>query len=216
MRILTSLFLLGLSFGSGPCLANCGPLLISYVAGTKKNILKTIFVYFLFSFSRIVVYIFLGLAVFLVGSLVTGNIMGEWSKYIAGIGAGFIILMGILVALGKRLSLSKLRLFSEYLIQRDTKSVILLGVITGILPCAPLLAVFSYVGLAARSCQESVLYMLFFGLGTFISPLILFMVLASGISKFLAKGNLRYLRIFNFFCGLIMVVLGIQLFRRYF
>ena len=54
MPIVITFFLLGLSFGSGPCLAACGPLLISYIAGTGKKFKDSVVTYLIFSSARIV------------------------------------------------------------------------------------------------------------------------------------------------------------------
>ena len=67
IKTIGSIFLLGLSFGLGPCVASCGPVLVSYIAGTGKNIYKGFLVYVLFSLSRVISYIILALAVFYLG-----------------------------------------------------------------------------------------------------------------------------------------------------
>ena len=95
-----SIFILGLSFGSGPCLVSCGPLLISYVAGTKKSVLKSISSYLLFSLARVSVYLVLGLLVFFLGKFVFEK-FGLLFKVILLAAGILIILIGVLVSLGK-------------------------------------------------------------------------------------------------------------------
>ena len=91
---------------------------------------------------------------------------------------------------------------------------ITLGLIIGFLPCAPLLAVLSYIGLISFNWRQSVFYSLVFGIGTLISPLILLVLGAGAISKILLNKPKIY-HIFRFICGLIIILFGLQLILRY-
>lgn len=142
--------------------------------------------------------------------------MGDFSKYVVILGGIFIILVGLLMALGRRLEFGFWQFLQKRLLERDKKSIIILGLVIGLLPCAPLLAILSYVGLVSKSWIESLLYSFSFGIGTFVSPLIFLVILTSLIPKFLIKKKGIYIQIFNFICGLIIVYLGIQLIRRAF
>jgi sulfite exporter TauE/SafE len=90
----------------------------------------------------------------------------------------------------------------------------MLGLIIGILPCAPLITVVSYIGLIAKHWFNTVIYSLSFGLGTVFSPLLVLLIFTGLIPKFIKKE--RIYRIFNLACGLIIVFLGVQLIRRVF
>jgi len=214
VKIILSLFFLGLSFGWGPCVASCGPILISYVAGTKKGILKSISVYLIFSLSRIFVYLILGLLVFLAGRFFTEQFLGGSSKYILIGGGIFIIIMGILVALGKRIEFKSWCRFQEKFLQRDKKSILLFGLITGFLPCAPLLVVLSYIALVSKTWWQGLFLTFSFGLGTLLSPLILLVIFASLLPKFFVNLKEFYMRIFSFVCGLIIIFLGANMVMR--
>jgi len=215
-KTIITLFILGLSFGTGPCVAACGPILISYIAGTNKNIGRALKVYILFSLSRVFVYCLLGVAIFFLGKFALEQVFTEYSKYIFLAGGAFIILVGVLTVLGKRLELHKpLRFLQENILKRDSKSIIVFGLIIGILPCAPLLAALSYVGLVSKSWGEGLLYSFSFGLGTLISPLIFLVILAGLIPKIMRERNI-FQRVFNSICGLIIILLGLQLFLRAF
>ena len=215
-KIIISLFILGLSFGAGPCIASCGPVIISYVAGTKRNILKGLNAYILFSLARISVYLVLSWLIFSLGRLAIGSFLRGFSKYVFLGGGSFIILVGILTALGKRIEIKPWQFLQRNIVERDKKSIIIFGLIIGLLPCAPLLAIFSYIGLIARNWLSSLLYALFFGIGTFVSPLILLVMLAGLIPKFFLDKKENYGRYFSFICGLIITFLGLELLRRAF
>lgn len=215
-RIAFSLFLAGLFFGAGPCIASCGPFLITYIAGTKKNIAKGILVYLLFSLARIAVYAGLGLAVFFVSELTVGSLLGGIYKYVLLLGGSFIVLIGLFMALGRDLEFKFCHFLHRNILEHDTKSVIAMGLIIGLLPCAPLLSILSYVGLISRTWPASLLYALSFGMGTLVSPLILLAVLAGLIPRILLEKKAAYYRAFSFICGLIIVFLGAQLIWRAF
>jgi len=212
LSIAFSLFLLGLYFGSGPCLASCGPLLVSYVAGSLKNIRGSIFAYLLFSFSRITVYLVLGLVIFF-GKLALGQALENNARYLYLAGGIFIMLIGVLMALGKNAKFCQ-KIDSLFL-KKDAKTILLFGLIIGILPCAPLISVISYIGLVAKNWLQSILLSLAFGIGTLISPLFLISALAGFIPKIL-KNSQRLYQIFNFICGLVIIALGFGLIRRAF
>lgn len=214
MKIIISLFLTGLLFGSGPCIASCGPILISYVAGTKKNILRGFVSYIVFSFARISVYLALSLAIFFLGRFFLERLSRDYARYIVISGGGFIILVGVLMIFGKRLEFPAFKFLQRYVLERDKKSVVIMGLVIGLLPCAPLLAILSYVGLVSKSWLHSILYGLAFGLGTFFSPLILLTILSALIGNWVQ--DKRYYQIFSSICGLIIIFLGIQLIRRLF
>jgi sulfite exporter TauE/SafE len=212
--MIISLFLYGLLFGSGPCVASCGPLLISYVAGANKNILEAIRIYVLFSLSRISAYLLISLAIFFLGRVVLERALRDYSGIVYFLGGGFIIFIGIIMALGRSIRLAHSQFLEKKFLQKDFKSIVVFGLVIGFLPCAPLLAVFSYSGLIAKSGLQSLLYTLSFGLGTIISPLLLLTALAGFLSRFIFDKKAIYARIFNLACALIIIILGVQLIMR--
>lgn len=214
-KLFFSFFLLGLSFGIGPCLASCGPLLISYVAATNKNITKSILVYILFSLSRILVYIVLSLFIFLFGQIMSKYVLGSFSKYLFIFGGMFLVIIGILICFRKGIDNKFCQKLQKFFLKKDTKTVIMLGLIIGILPCTPLISVISYIGLVSKHWLNAISFGLSFGLGTIISPLFLLVLFAGLISRVVLNGNSPHY-IFNFFCGLIIVFLGFQLMSRAF
>lgn len=215
-RIITSLFISGLVLGSGPCLATCGPLLISYVAGTQKNIIRSIGAYLLFSLSRISVYAVLGLFVFFFGQAISKYIFTHSSqKYIFLCAGLFIVIIGCLIAIGRNPGNKFCRRVQGFFLKKDAKTIFIFGLIIGIIPCLPLLSVLSYVGLASKTWRDSLVYSLSFGLGTIISPLFAIVALAGFIPKIIMS-NRVISNIFNAICGLIIIYLGERLIMRAF
>jgi len=212
-KLFFSFFVIGLSFGIGPCIASCGPLLISYTAGTNKNIIKSAFVYLLFSLSRILIYMCLSLFIFLLGQAIINYALKPFSKYLFIFGGLFIIIIGLLITLGKNPEHKFCKKLQSFFLNKDAKTVIILGFVVGILPCAPLISVLSYVGLISRHSVDALLYALFFGLGTLVSPLFLFVIFSGFLTKFIVEKS-NFYRIFNFVFGLIIIFLGIQLISR--
>ncbi len=215
-KIIISLFLTGLLFGSGPCIASCGPFLITYIAGTKKTISKGVMVYILFSVARISVYVALSLAIFFLSRFAIERLLGGLYKYVLILGGGFIIIIGLFMVFGKKLEFNFWQSLYKNLLERDKKSIFTVGLIIGLLPCAPLLSILSYVGLISRTWLSSLLYSLSFGIGTFVSPLIMLTILAGIIPRIFLEKKAIYSSIFSLICGLTIIFLGIQLILRAF
>ena len=211
-EIATSFFILGLSFGAGPCMASCGPLFISYIAGARKGILNSLMDYVLFSLARICVYLILSLLVFILGKFVLERFISGYSRYLFIGGGAFLVSIGALMAIDKKSNLKFCGFLREHILARDKKSIITLGLIAGLLPCAPLLAVFSYIILVSKGYPETLFYSFSFGVGTFVSPLIVLVIAAGLIPKFLVGS--KYERAFSLICGLVIIFLGIQLVLR--
>jgi sulfite exporter TauE/SafE len=214
-KIIATSFLLGLSFGIGPCIASCGPLLISYTAGTNKNIIKSFFMYLLFSLSRIFIYVVFSLAIFLLGQFIIDSILSPISKYVFISAGTFIMIIGVLICLGKNPNHKFCQRLQNFFLRKDTKTVIILGLIVGILPCAPLISVLSYIGLVAKHWFDALLYGLFFGLGTAMSPLLLFVIFSGFITKAIVERN-KFYRVFNIVFGMVIILLGLELASRSF
>ncbi len=216
-RVTLSLFFSGLFLGSGPCLAICGPVLISYIVATRLNTKQAIGAWFLFSISRICVYILLGIAIFSIGDLLVRQNLTLVTKYVSLIGGAAIILAGILTIL--RISIIPSQICSSFSNRMANRYLriqpIALGSIMGLLPCMPLLAVLSYIGLIALNWKSCLSYCLIFGLGTAISPLVR-LVLGVGVIPGLLHGKPKVYSLFQLLSGLIIVFFGIQLISRVF
>lgn len=211
VRALISLFIMGISFGCGPCFVSCAPLFLAYTAGSGKNITKSLIAYLLFSFSRIAVYVLLGILVHLLGSFITEGIFKSAAKYVFIAGGGFIILTGIFMAASRFYQRSVCGFLYKNLLEKGGKSMLLFGLVIGLLPCAPLFALFSYIGLISKSWFSSAAHAFSFGLGTFFSPLLLLAVFTGAVPGLLIKLKPELNRILTFVCALILIFLGAQL-----
>ena len=212
-NLAAGIFLSGLFLGSGPCLASCGPLMISYITGTNKDVRQSISAYLVFSLSRTAVYAVLGLLFFFFGQLAAEQFFSAYRGYIFIAAGIFIIMTGLLVVLGKGPHNRLCDRLAGSLVRKGNKAVILIGLVTGISPCLPLLSVLSYIGLVSRSWQSSLLYGLLFGLGTTFSVLFI-LVISCGLIPGFLKNRPRILSVINRVCGLILVVLGLQIILR--
>lgn len=211
LYITFNLFLTGILFGSGPCMASCGPILTSYVLGTRKTPAQSALAYGVFSLSRVVVYIILSLIVFFMGGLTLERLLGNSYKYVVLIGGGFIIIIGLMMIIGRSIDLGLCRSLNRIFLEKDKKSVILLGVIIGLLPCAPLIAILSYIGLVSKNWLQGALLGLSYGIGTVISPLVVLVFCAGFVTKFFGKRINLYYKVASIVCGSIIVFLGINL-----
>jgi sulfite exporter TauE/SafE len=210
------MFLTGLLFAAGPCLASCGPILISYIAGTKKDVRQGLVDYILFSSSRIFVYLVLSSIVFFLGRITAERLLGDLSRYILIIGGFYIVLIGIFFIAGKKSEFHSLGVIKSRVLGYNKRNIIFLGLLLGLSPCAPFLAVLSYIGLISKTWLNSLIYGFSFGIATFLSPLLFLVFFTGFIPKLLRAKNEIYPQIISFTSGLIIIFLGIQLIRRAF
>ncbi|MDD5431361.1 MAG: sulfite exporter TauE/SafE family protein [Candidatus Omnitrophica bacterium] len=213
LNIVISLFISGILFGSGPCLISCGPVLLSYIVGTNKNIVRSFRTYFLFSLARAFIYCLFGIIAYFLGNFTPAYLFSGFTKYIVILGVGFIVLIGVLMIVGVESHIFSAFL-CKHILERDTKSIVILGLIAGILPCAPLLAVLSYIGLVSKSWYFAFVYSLSFGLGTTLSLLLPLSMGAGLIPRFKVQEKKVYSRILSILCGSILIFFAIQLLRR--
>jgi sulfite exporter TauE/SafE len=214
-RILLSLFLTGIIFGAGPCLASCGPILISYIISSEKGERSGIVAYLLFSMARIAAYLCISVAVYLLGNVAVARISAEWVRHLRIIAGVLIMLVGGVVLIGKHTKVPHLRCMYASLVERGAKSIFVFGLLIGLLPCAPLMALFSYSGLIAHSFGQSLFFALTFGIGTLLSPLLLLAFASGALNKRVLNTNARFRTIGDIIAGGIIVFLGAQLALRF-
>jgi len=208
LKIAAGMLVSGFLFASGPCLASCGPLLISYIAGTEKDIYRAFTFYSLFSFSKTAVYLVLGLGVYFLGSFAREYL---FSGYVATFGGLFIGLCGLFIILGKQLRLPFLNFLGKIFTQGQIKNPIIFGLIYGLIPCLPFLTVLSYSGLVSHNWAEALIYAFCFGLGTYFSPLLLLSIFSGTIPSFLKRAGGIYSVVLRVVCGLVIVFFGVQM-----
>lgn len=208
MKLYIELLLTGVALGWGPCFSLCAPLAVPYILATQKNWRGGLTLSLAFSLARIIPYIIFGSISATVGQYLVRRFYEGQAKIITSIAVGvFICLLGVLILIGK----------SPYLhlcpaVKKagpgGVKEMFALGLLLGLAPCLPLLAVLAYIAMHADSLIQGALSGLSFGLGTLISPLVLCGPLAGGLALVLQKKPMVY-NIFSRLCGLMLMYLGI-------
>ena len=206
---IVELFTIGITMAFGPCLFFCTPIVLSYVAGTQDNWRKGFKSVLIFSFSRAIIYVLLGLLAGFFGKILTTS-LDKYSLTIYLIGGIFISLSGILILMGKNPNLHLCQILRKYSIENDIRSSIILGIIIGLLPCTPLLGILAYISLISKDLWQGALLGFSFGVGTIISPLIIFGILVSSLPKKIIKSPKTF-DIFKKACGFLLFLFGVQL-----
>ncbi|MFA4967409.1 MAG: sulfite exporter TauE/SafE family protein [Candidatus Margulisiibacteriota bacterium] len=205
---LITFFVQGLVIGAGPCLLICAPILLPFIAGTKRTWQEGFKAALVFGLARLAVYTLLGGAVGYIGYYLFEIFHSRiWGTMLWG-GAGiFIIGLGILVILGREAGNPFCRSLQKQKIGSNTQSLILLGIIIGLSPCLPLVGVLTEIMFLSEKFYQGFLYGFAFGVGTVISPLLLLGALAPLIPAKL----LRFEKTFNFICGALLIAVGVYM-----
>jgi len=216
LRISLSLFLSGIFLGIGPCLVSCGPFLVTFIAGANKGIKESLRIWLVFSLTKLFAYLVLGLIAGLFSQEVVYRIyQGNLVQYLLVGGGIFVLLIGLAMVFGNNQRIRICRILEERFVKRGIKSTVLFGLLIGFLPCAPLLAILSYIALISGTWYKGFWFSLAFGMGTLISPLIILAMLASLVPK-LFSDQAKFFSVFQKVCGLIITLLGFELISRAF
>jgi len=185
-------FILGVSYGIGPCTLSCAPLMVPLIMSTSKDQLQGTVNTLIFSIARIISYSFLG---FLSGFLGT-KIDALISSKMLG---GFLILLGLAVMFkvqGRCILKSKKKIKGSFML-------FITGIIWGLSPCPPLIALL-VLAAASKSALTGILMGLVFGLGTIISPLLILGFFSGWFAK-----NKEFINIIPYIAGGFILLLGI-------
>jgi sulfite exporter TauE/SafE len=212
INILSSLFLTGIAMGSGPCLLSCGPILLSYIAGTKNSAFKGFKCWFIFSVGRLLSTIFLGFLAGLAGTALFKRFYWETSGFILwGITGLFIIFLGFMVFIGMHTKLKLCNLLGSAEVQRERNSAMMLGILIGLLPCIPLIGVLSYISMVSTHYSHGIFMSAAFGLGVIISPLVFASMIAGAIPGLKVLQDSSRVIIFQKICGIILALFGFHI-----
>lgn len=218
MSIPIELFIIGMTVSFGPCLLFCSPVILPYIAATRKGWREGLGAVLIFLLARLVAYVLLGLLAGLLGGLLT-KLLHRFGYLVFLFGGLFISLVGLLIIFGKEpfhhprlpgCSGQVCQILRRQVVDSRIKGPAILGLTIGVLPCLPLLGVLAYITLKAQNLWQGAFYGLAFGMGKFISPLILLGILASTLPAGLIKSH----RIYGFFsriCGFILFLIGVNL-----
>ena len=103
MSVAIKPFTAGLVLGASQCIISCVPMLALYVAGTREGWREGLRATLVFSFSRLITYVLLGLAAGFAGMVITDFLQNPgFSSYLWISAGAFISLLGVLVMLGKK------------------------------------------------------------------------------------------------------------------
>ncbi len=200
--------------GSLHCVGMCGPL-ISMMPYDRTSRIRFIITKSLNHLGRITTYVILGVVFGLMGQAIAAAGFQQWLSIISGL----VIL--VLVLWPKRwikfspkskifgfTSWVKLK-FSTLLKSRKPRTLYLLGVLNGLLPCGLL-----YMALAASistgGAAKGAFFMLMFGLGT-VPALVLVGVFASTLKQRFANSFMKVSRVLLVMTAFLLIVRGSNL-----
>jgi len=207
LYLVSEFFLTGLILSWGPCLSHCALIIFPYILSTEKSLKNGVISGISFSFGRTIAYILIGIIAGLSGKLFTSIYMAGDLKYYLELSGGiFLFLIGIIIISGKLRSFKVCKIFERH----NFKSAFSLGFVLGIVPCVPLMGIFIYMILKTSSIFEGFIYGLSFGIGTFISPIIIIAGFAGSISDKILK-NEKAIKIIQIVSGIIILFFSIRI-----
>ncbi len=205
------LFVLGVAMSFGPCMAICSPLIVPYVAGTERGWRGGLFSTLAFLGGRLVTYSGLGFLAGLGGMTLLSLLSGHRQPVFLG-GGALVAAAGLLVITG-RLSSGDECCPRGRRPARGPGGAFALGLTTGIMPCAALLAVLGFIALEAAAPWRGGIMGAAFGLGKFVSPLLPLGVAAGAFPRLLPRTP-RAARILRVVSGGVLVLAGVYLAAR--
>lgn len=207
------IFGIGFSFGlAGPCFLTCTPVIVTYIAGSKKlpaDIFKDIFT---FLSGRLLAYVLLGALAGLSGAALKKFTGSSFLAYLQPLAGAVTILFAVILLTGKSGDSCAKVLTSRGKIL-NFGGIFAFGFLIGISPCAPLLALLFDVALMSRGLFDGISYTFFFGLGTFLSGLITIGVITGILTRVptvFVKSKMVAI-IFKTVCALLLLALGLGL-----
>jgi sulfite exporter TauE/SafE len=213
MRVYGELFLLGLSLGIGPCIWFCVPIVVPYIASTRKNWQEGLVAALFFSFSRTLAYVVLGFLAVWSFQFIEKLVKPGGSFYISWAAGVFVVLIGLtLIVTQKNIHFPLCKILGKELLQKSNRNMFLLGLLIGFSPCLPLFGALTLIASQTTSYSQGAALGLAFGLGTSLSPLLILGLLAG----FLPHEIIKSPKIFNIFktiCGILLVLFGLYLIK---
>ncbi|MCD6093936.1 MAG: sulfite exporter TauE/SafE family protein [Candidatus Omnitrophica bacterium] len=200
-------FASGIILNWGPCVGQCAPFFIPYVVSTKTSVQEGIKAWISFWAGKLVAYLLLGLLVGLLGERALSYNQGL--RHLFWLGGIFIALLGILIFLGKENRMPFCSFLHRNIVKKD-RGIFATGFFISVLPCLPLLGIFSYLVLIIKHWWQGIFYILCFGLGSFFSPLLILAIFSAIFPKIFLNRQRIYL-IFQRICGIFIFGLGVKI-----
>ena len=119
----------------------------------------------------------------------------------------FVILLGAATCLGAKDLFGKT---CAILNKGNIRNVGVAGLLIGFAPCLPLVGILNYVVLIAKNPWDAIMYLLVFGLGTVVSPLVFLAALSGKFAQMISKSQ-RTKTFFQYACGGMLVFLGARI-----
>ncbi len=200
-------FTVGLFSGIVFCGFGCPAFIGVYVSALSEDVKQSLIITALFNLGRVAVYLLLAFLSVYLGRAVVESL---------GI-APHIVLISMMVAIGLVLSFSKPKsncstgsFSSAYrrLLSRSKFSALLIGAVTGLIPCLPFSAVVAYA-VNSSSLANAMVAAASFGLGSSIAYLL---VVGALLGLFAKSVSLRIANkaIFNRICGVIILLIAFK------
>ncbi len=206
------LFVIGLSFGvAGPCFLSCTPFLVTYLAGKKLKWSQGLIEALIFLSARLLAYLVLGYLAGVSAILLKKFGNSQLILYLKPSGGVIIIILGLSTLFIKEPDFCNRSFLANKIFTFG--SLLTLGFIIGISPCAPLLVLLFEITIISKTAFQGLLCALSFGLGTFISGFIVIAGL-SGIISWLPRRFLRSsisLLTLRIICAIFLCLMGLSL-----
>jgi sulfite exporter TauE/SafE len=196
----------GIVMGWGPCLTHSAPFLLPYIGAAKGHWRDGLKISLAFSGGRVLALAFLGGIATVAFSSINQFFPPHRSGWLYGIVALFMIAIGIVIVAGKGLGIKT----GRNLLDRSLESMFLFGLLMGIAPCVPYVAILTYIACVAEDAAlRGAWYGFVFSSGTAVAPIVLGIITGSIPERLLKSA--RLLKAFQVLCGLVLIVFGIRL-----
>ncbi|MFA5337404.1 MAG: sulfite exporter TauE/SafE family protein [Candidatus Omnitrophota bacterium] len=208
------LFVIGFTFNiSGPCFLSCTPLLATYIAGAQRKFLQSLLDVFIFSTGRLIAYIMLGFLVSAFIGFFRQFIHIEQRMLFNSIAGIISVFLGCLVVLSRNKSSWSCRFLDGFF---GRSNIFVLGFVMGVIPCFPLTVLLFEIGIMSKNVFMGMFYAFFFGLGTFVSTMLMLGsfsgVLAGFLNKILKSEKAKL--VLRVICAILLIAFGVKLLFR--
>jgi len=199
---------LGLIYGITYCSFACTPYLAAYIPSSQRNFFSGTGTALMFGLGRTAAYCLLAMVVSVFKGFLDCPLYHDYAPILISLA---IIAIGIGIIVGKRPSTCvKTLRFPSGCTHKADIGALLMGVIIGFIPCAPLAVVLLY-SVAFLSLPGAVFSAFLFGIGTTLSPVFLF---SGGLLGWLTERVYKrapiYQRWISRVCGVILVLIGLS------
>jgi len=208
--VITCAQLFGIGFGlgvMGPCLFSCAPVVLAYIAGKGEKGVPAVKDILTFLSGRLAAYAALGFMAGLSGAFLQ-RLSVVYRNRLESAGGIITAALGAAVILG--LGRGRAGCGNRHGFMNAT-GLFTFGMVIGLVPCAPLLAILYDIALMSKTAAAGAGYAVFFGLGTFVSGALTLGIFAGLITKvperFLREGTSAF--IVRLLCGALLILMGL-------